>query len=299
MLSKKTLVNRCLRLRPEKEDLLGLATDPGRLLTAGVKGALRDLAHRWKRLDDEIKALNKQIEALVHAAAPELVELHGVGVEIAGQFLVTAGDNAERIRNEAAFAKLCGVAPQPASSGRPTGRHRLSRGGDRGANQRPLHRHHRPDASSPTNPPLRRTAHRRRPEQTRDHPLLEALHRPRNLRQPSPTIHGHAQPASDSGLYRSIERLNRTLQPNGLPEVLTSNTERTAALAPWLGYYNTQRRHSAFGGHPHPPAGYHQPDGQIHLGLFARVLRQCPDRLSVPGPWSSARCAVTRRGLAC
>ncbi|MDQ0376459.1 IS110 family RNA-guided transposase [Amycolatopsis thermophila] len=134
VLSKKTLVNRCLRLRPETEDLLGLATTPGRLLMAGVKATLRGLARRWKQLDDEIKALNKQIGALVHAAAPELVELHGVGVEIAGQFLVTAGDNPERIRNEAAFAKLCGVAPQPASSGRTTGRHRLSRGGDRAAN---------------------------------------------------------------------------------------------------------------------------------------------------------------------
>jgi transposase len=134
VLSKKTLVNRCLRLRPESEDLIGLAAHPGRLLMAGVKTALRDLARRWKQLDDEIKTLNKQIEALVRAAAPELIELHGVGVEIAGQFLVTAGDNAERIRNEAAFAKLCGVAPQPASSGRTSGRHRLSRGGDRAAN---------------------------------------------------------------------------------------------------------------------------------------------------------------------
>jgi transposase len=43
-------------------------------------------------------------------------------------------NNPERIRSEAAFAKLCGVAPQPASSGRTTGRHRLSRGGDRAAN---------------------------------------------------------------------------------------------------------------------------------------------------------------------
>ena len=134
VLSKKTLVNRCLRLRPETDDLLGLAADPDRLLVAGVKTALRDLARRWKQLDDEVKTLNKQIEALVRAAAPDLVELHGVGVEIAGQFLVTAGDNAERIRNEAAFAKLCGVAPQPASSGRTSGRHRLSRGGDRAAN---------------------------------------------------------------------------------------------------------------------------------------------------------------------
>lgn len=134
VLSKRTLVNRCLRLRPETDDYLSLAADPQRMLTAGVKTALRDLARRWKALDEEIKTLNKQIDALVRATAPDLVELHGVGVEIAGQFLVTAGDNAERIHNEAAFAKLCGVAPQPASSGRTTGRHRLSRSGDRAAN---------------------------------------------------------------------------------------------------------------------------------------------------------------------
>jgi hypothetical protein len=96
--------------------------------------ALRDLARRWKALDTEIKTLNQQIAALVCLAAPELVELFGVGIELAGQFLVTAGDNPQRIPHEAAFAKLCGVAPQPASSGRTTGRHRLSRSGDRQAN---------------------------------------------------------------------------------------------------------------------------------------------------------------------
>jgi transposase len=133
-LTKRTLVNRCLRLRPETDDLVTLRTDPERLLMAGIKTALRELARRWKALDAEIKTLNQQIEALVQLAAPGLVELFGVGVELAGQFLVTAGDNPERIRNEAAFAKLCGVAPQPASSGRTTGRHRLSRGGDRAAN---------------------------------------------------------------------------------------------------------------------------------------------------------------------
>ncbi|WP_127572490.1 IS110 family transposase [Georgenia faecalis] len=133
-LSKRTLVNRCLHLRPETDDLLTLTADSDRFLLAAVKTSLRNLARRWKTLDEEIKSLDKQLEAVVTATAPDLVELHGVGVEIAGQFLVTAGDNAERIRNEAAFAKLCGVAPQPASSGRTTGRHRLSRGGDRAAN---------------------------------------------------------------------------------------------------------------------------------------------------------------------
>ena len=61
----------------------------------------------------------------------------GIGVEIAGQLLVTAGDNPERLKSEAGFAMLCGVAPLPASSGL-TQRHRLNRGGDRQAN-RALH----------------------------------------------------------------------------------------------------------------------------------------------------------------
>lgn len=133
-LSKRTLVNHCLRLRPETDELIELAADLDRLLLAGTKTALRDLARRWKVLDGEVKALSRQIAALVEAAAPELVELFGVGTELAGQFLITAGDNAERIRSEAAFAKLCGVAPQPASSGKTSGRHRLSRSGDRAAN---------------------------------------------------------------------------------------------------------------------------------------------------------------------
>ncbi len=48
-----------------------------------------------------------------------------------------------------------------------------------------------------------------------------------------------------------VERLNRTLQTEwAYRQPFTSNTERTAALAPWLEHYNTQRRHSALGGHP-------------------------------------------------
>lgn len=92
-LTKRTLVNRCLRLRPETDDLAALRTDPPRLLMAGVKTALRELARRWKTLDAEIKTLSQQIAVLVQLAAPALVDLFGVGVELAGQFLVTAGDN--------------------------------------------------------------------------------------------------------------------------------------------------------------------------------------------------------------
>jgi transposase InsO family protein len=48
-----------------------------------------------------------------------------------------------------------------------------------------------------------------------------------------------------------VERLNRTLATEwAYRQVFTSNTDRTAALAPWLEHYNTQRRHSALGGLP-------------------------------------------------
>ena len=60
VLTKRTLVNRCLRLRPETEDLITLTTDPDRLLMAAIKTSLRDLARRWKALDLEIKTLNRR-----------------------------------------------------------------------------------------------------------------------------------------------------------------------------------------------------------------------------------------------
>ena len=48
-----------------------------------------------------------------------------------------------------------------------------------------------------------------------------------------------------------VERLNRTLQVEwAYRQAFTSNHQRVAALAPWLEHYNTQRRHSALGGHP-------------------------------------------------
>jgi transposase len=52
---------------------------------------------------------------------------------VASALLVAAGDNPERLKNEATFAKLCGVAPLDASSGK-NERHRLNHGGDRQAN---------------------------------------------------------------------------------------------------------------------------------------------------------------------
>ncbi len=84
-----------------------------------------------------IAALDRQLERLVRAAAPRTTQLLGISTGHAGQLLVTAGQNIDRLRGEAAFAALCGASPIPASSGKTT-RHRLNYGGDRQAN-RTLH----------------------------------------------------------------------------------------------------------------------------------------------------------------
>jgi transposase len=98
-----------------------------------TKTALRSIARRHQQLTDEIDELDAILEPLVAAVAPNLVALNGVGTDVAGQLLVTAGDNPDRLRSDAAFAHLCGASPIPASSGR-VSRHRLNRGGDRAAN---------------------------------------------------------------------------------------------------------------------------------------------------------------------
>ena len=62
-----------------------------------------------------------------------MIEAHGIAAGTATEMLLLVGDNPDRIRSEAAFAKLCGACPIPASSGKTT-RHRLNRGGNRQAN---------------------------------------------------------------------------------------------------------------------------------------------------------------------
>jgi len=98
-----------------------------------AKRAMQSIARRWRALDEEIRLLDRHLKELLDATAPELLAVHGVGYETAGQFLVTAGDNPVRMKKEASFAALCGSSPVKASSGR-TKRHRLNRGGDRQAN---------------------------------------------------------------------------------------------------------------------------------------------------------------------
>ncbi len=95
--------------------------------------AIRALGRRVVSLDEESKQIDKLLAELVRATAPELVALYGVGPDTAASLLVAAGDNPERLRDEAAWAHLCGVAPIEASTGK-VKRYRLNRGGDRQAN---------------------------------------------------------------------------------------------------------------------------------------------------------------------
>lgn len=122
-LSTRQRVARCARSRP------GTGPDPH----AATSRALRHLARRNLTLSAELDQLDTDLARLVATAAPRLLAQRGVGTDVAAKLLVAAGDNPDRLHNEAAFAALCGASPVEASSGKTT-RHRLNRGGDRQAN---------------------------------------------------------------------------------------------------------------------------------------------------------------------
>jgi transposase len=105
--------------------------------TAVLTGC-KALAQRIEFLESQDKDLTNALDALVITINPALRVAYGVGPDTAAQLIITAGTNPHRLHSEAAFAMLCGTAPIPASSGK-TNRHRLSRGGDRAANNA-LHR---------------------------------------------------------------------------------------------------------------------------------------------------------------
>ncbi|GAA1992967.1 transposase [Amycolatopsis minnesotensis] len=98
-----------------------------------MKTTLRRLARRIQHLTIEIDDAKTDLDTLTRQILPTTTALFGVGPDTAAQLLITAGDNLDRISNNASFAHLCGTAPIHASSGRTT-RHRLNRGGDRHAN---------------------------------------------------------------------------------------------------------------------------------------------------------------------
>jgi transposase len=124
--SEAALLDACVRLRPGSSD-----TE-----RAAVALALRSLALRIRQLRSEANTLEAELTRRIRALAPALLAQPGVGPISAAAVLI-AWSHPGRLRSEAAFARLAGTAPIPASSGK-TVRHRLDRGGDRQLN-RALH----------------------------------------------------------------------------------------------------------------------------------------------------------------
>jgi transposase len=115
------------------------AVRPTRHIDVELRGALyalRSLARRIEQLTAEERDLESEIATLTQELAPHLLGEPGVGTLAAAQLLLS-WSHPGRVRNEAAFARLAGCAPIPASSGK-TIRYRLDRSGDRQLN-RALH----------------------------------------------------------------------------------------------------------------------------------------------------------------
>lgn len=122
--SRRLIAKRAAAMRPRADG------DP---VIFATKTALRALGRRVLELDAERKELDELLTALLADTAPGLLSLYGVGKHSAASLLVAAGDNPDRLRSESAWARLCGVSPIEASSGKVI-RHRLNPGGNRQAN---------------------------------------------------------------------------------------------------------------------------------------------------------------------
>ena len=124
---RDALVRACARLRPQRR------LKPELYATAL---ALRSVSHRVEQATREARELESELRRLISELCPQLLALEGVGPISAAQVLVSWSHRG-RFRSEAAFARLAGALPIPASSGQSV-RHRLDRGGDRRLN-RALH----------------------------------------------------------------------------------------------------------------------------------------------------------------
>lgn len=92
----------------------------------------RRLAQTVRDIARELTANHKQLREIVESIAADLLTKRGIGPVSAAQAIISWSHHG-RCRNEAAFAKLAGTTPIPASSGKIV-RHRLNRGGDRQLN---------------------------------------------------------------------------------------------------------------------------------------------------------------------
>ena len=123
-LTTRALVKRCAALRDSPKRSVAERC---------ARNTMRSIARRIGHLTDEIAVHDAAMKQLVDDAAPQLVAEPGIGYVTASMFYI-AWSHPGRCRNEAAFARLAGVAPLPATSGQRQDRHRLNRSGDRQLN---------------------------------------------------------------------------------------------------------------------------------------------------------------------
>lgn len=92
----------------------------------------RDLLNSIRVSVRRTRELERELAQLVEVKAPALVEIPGCGAMTAAK-IISETTGVERFGSDAKLARLAGVAPIPASSGR-RDRHRLDRGGNRQLN---------------------------------------------------------------------------------------------------------------------------------------------------------------------
>ncbi len=75
-------------------------------LRIALCSTLRSLAKRWMALTEELNELDESLDKLTRKYASNLRSQFGVGPQTAATLLAVAGDNPERLKNEAALASL-------------------------------------------------------------------------------------------------------------------------------------------------------------------------------------------------
>ena len=202
---------------------------PQRRSRAGHCAAMRSLAQRVQLLDAEVAAHDRALRELIDQAAPHLIAERGIGYITAAQFYLS-WSHPGRCHSEAAFARLGGTSPVPATSGpepdpaSPQPRRRPP------AQPCALPRRRHQATLRPGHPRLHRPPRRRRQDRTRGHPLHQALPRSPCVAPPRALEHQHllGRPSSAAvtGGRRSAER---TLEAGPVDRVASILTSATAA----------------------------------------------------------------------
>jgi len=158
------LVQRCSRFRHSTSRSVDQAC---------TRTVMRAVARRVIHLNDEIATHHQALIGLVDQAAPQLVAEVGIGPITAAAFYI-AWSHPGRCRNEAAYARLGGVSPIPATSGQTQDRHRLNRRGDRQLNKA---LHHVAVTRLRCHPPTRAYKQRRSAEGKTDREIRRCIKR--------------------------------------------------------------------------------------------------------------------------